>query len=60
MSLESKKSFGILAIWVGQTDLVVLPEMFTSGFCVEQLVLAETMDGETVQSIRKSAVDFRR
>jgi len=48
-----------LAALAGQTDLVVLPEMFTTGFCVEQLELAETMDGETVQSIRKWAVDFQ-
>ncbi len=34
------------------TDLVVLPEMFTTGFCTDQLELAETMEGETVQKLK--------
>ena len=48
-----------LAALVGVTDLVVLPEMFTTGFCVENLDLAETMDGETIQSLRTWAVEFQ-
>lgn len=36
----------------GKTDLIVLPEMFTTGFCVDQLNLAETMDGETVSKLK--------
>jgi len=40
-----------IAALSGLTDLVVLPEMFTTGFCTDQLSLAETMDGETVQTI---------
>lgn len=36
----------------GETDLVVLPEMFTTGFCTDKLELAETMDGETVRRLR--------
>ncbi len=30
------------------TDLIVLPEMFTTGFSMNPVSLAETMDGETV------------
>ena len=42
----------------GQTDLVVLPEMFTTGFCTGRLDLAEDMQGVTVQTIRRWATDF--
>lgn len=41
-----------LTLLAGHTDLVVLPEMFTTGFCPDKLQLAETMDGETVQTLR--------
>ncbi|MDO9152143.1 MAG: nitrilase-related carbon-nitrogen hydrolase [Paludibacter sp.] len=34
-----------------QTDLVVLPEMFTTGFCADKLYLAENMEGETVKTL---------
>jgi len=34
-----------LATLSGETDLVVLPEMFTTGFCIGKVQLAETMDG---------------
>lgn len=42
----------------GNTDLVVLPEMFTTGFCVDDLYLAESMDGLTVQTLRAWARRF--
>jgi omega-amidase len=32
----------------GHTDVIVLPEMFTTGFTMDAEGLAETMDGETV------------
>ena len=41
-----------------KTDLVVLPEMFTTGFCTNQLDLAETMQGETVKCLKRWAIDF--
>lgn len=47
-----------LALLAGKTDLVVLPEMFTTGFCTDDLHLAETMEGETVQTLRAWAVKF--
>jgi omega-amidase len=39
----------------GQTDLVVLPEAFTSGFTNETLTNAETMDGPTLDWMRALA-----
>lgn len=42
----------------GTTDLVVLPEMFTTGFCTDQLDLAETIEGETVFKIKDWAQKF--
>lgn len=41
---------------VGHTDLIVLPEMFTSGFTMEAEACAETMDGPTVEWLREEAV----
>jgi predicted amidohydrolase len=41
---------------VGHTDLIVLPEMFTTGFTMEAEALAETMDGPTIEWMREEAV----
>lgn len=43
----------------GKTELVVLPEMFTTGFCTDRLELAETMDGETVQTLIRWAKAYK-
>ena len=48
-----------LASLAGQTDLVVLPEMFTTGFCTDDLHLAEAMDGETVKTLANWAVTYQ-
>ncbi len=48
-----------LALLAGKTDLVVLPEMFTTGFCTDQLHLAESMDGITVQQLKYWAQKFQ-
>ncbi|WP_073112104.1 amidohydrolase [Hymenobacter daecheongensis] len=37
------------------TDLIALPEMFTTGFSMESAALAETMDGPTVQWMQQLA-----
>ena len=37
------------------TDLIVLPEMFSTGFSMEAAALAETMDGPTVAWLRTHA-----
>lgn len=47
-----------LAELAGKTNLVVLPEMFTTGFCTNQLELAETMEGETVLTLQKWAQTY--
>lgn len=39
----------------GRTDLVVLPEMFTTGFSMEPERLADEADGETVATVRSWA-----
>ncbi len=43
----------------GKTDLAVLPEMFTTGFCTDQLILAETMDGESVKMLKHWAEKYK-
>jgi len=40
------------------TDLVVLPEMFSTGFCTDRLDLAETTEGETICKIKDWAQKF--
>ncbi len=42
----------------GITDLVLLPETFTSGFSNEAIASAETMDGPTVAWLRDQARDL--
>jgi predicted amidohydrolase len=39
----------------GMTDIIVLPEMFTTGFSMRPSVFAETMDGDTVAWMRQQA-----
>ena len=38
-----------------KTEIVVLPEMFTTGFSMQPELLAETMEGESVQWMKKIA-----
>jgi predicted amidohydrolase len=46
---------GLMAPLRGATDLVLLPETFTSGFSNEAIHNAETMEGPTVQWLRDQA-----
>jgi len=46
---------GLIAPLRGTTDLVILPETFTSGFSNEAIGNAETMSGATVEWIREQA-----
>ena len=39
----------------GQTDVVVFPEMFSTGFSVDKPELAEGTDGEAIQTIKRWA-----
>ncbi len=45
----------LIAPLQGQTDVVVLPEMFTTGFSMKPTQFAETMDGESVKWMRHQA-----
>lgn len=40
-----------------KTELVLLPEMFSTGFSMKPAELAETMDGETVQWMKRVAAN---
>ncbi|MFT3762748.1 MAG: amidohydrolase [Pseudoxanthomonas sp.] len=46
---------GLIAPLAGKTDLVILPETFTSGFSNDAIDKAEGMDGPTVAWIREQA-----
>lgn len=41
-----------------KTDLIVLPEMFNTGFTMRAEELAEDMDGKTMQWIKKTAASY--
>ncbi len=43
---------------IGKTDLVVIPEMFTTGFSMQSKELAETMDGPTVHWMKDAAFEI--
>ena len=43
----------------GKTELVVLPEMFTTGFSMRSAELAEEMDGPTVSWMKRVAAENR-
>jgi predicted amidohydrolase len=40
-----------------QSDLIVLPEMFQTGFCVDDVSLAETIDGETIAFLIELSIE---
>lgn len=39
----------------GQTDIIILPEMFTTGFSMSPIPLAESMEGKTMQWLAQKA-----
>lgn len=41
-----------------KTDLIILPEMFSTGFSMNSEALAEEMDGKTMQWLSKTALQF--
>jgi omega-amidase len=51
LHMLEQKIFGIKE----KTEIVVLPEMFSTGFSMKPEVLAETMEGETLQWMRRIA-----
>ena len=50
----NRAHLGRLLADVGDTDLIVLPEMFSTGFSMHSRRLAETMEGPTVGWLRDS------
>ena len=54
-----KQNRNLLAVQIQninqETDLIVLPEMFNSGFSMNAKELAETMNGETMEWMHKNA-----
>ena len=44
---------------IGKTEVIVLPEMFSTGFSMRPSVLAERMDGPTVDWMRRMALEKR-
>ena len=42
-----------------KTELVILPEMFTTGFSMNAAALAESMDGDTIEWIKKRSAENR-
>lgn len=53
-----QKAENQIASLSGKTDLVVLPEMFSTGFCIDKLDLAEGMSQETVTKLKYWAQKF--
>jgi predicted amidohydrolase len=50
---------GLIADIKTPTDLIVLPETFTTGFTMDAAACAETMDGDTVAWMKLLAQDFQ-
>lgn len=48
-----------MAPLAGQTDLVVLPEMFSTGFSMQAATLAEHMDGPTIYWLAAQAKELQ-
>ena len=42
-----------IATLAGKADVAVLPEMFATGFCTDHPELAETMDGQIMQTMQR-------
>jgi predicted amidohydrolase len=53
LSMLEEKIFSIKE----KTELVILPEMFSTGFSMKPEMLAETMEGETVQWMKRIAAE---
>lgn len=49
---------GRLEQMIGQTDLIVLPEMFNTGFSMDAASFAETMDGKTIRWMAETAARY--
>ena len=43
----------------GETDIVVLPEMFSTGFSMQSRLLSETVNGNTITTIKQWAAKYQ-
>ena len=50
---------GKIAGLAGLTDVVILPEMFSTGFSMRPHLLAENMEGESIQWMKNVSAQFR-
>lgn len=57
-NLNRQMLTGKLAALRGLTDVIVLPEMFNTGFSMNAPALAEPMDGPSMQWLRSTASDL--
>ncbi len=55
--LENLANYANLIASAGNTDLVILPEMFTTGFSMESEKLKEPMTGQSVNWMKNAAVN---
>ncbi len=51
------QKYGGLLSELEDTDLIILPEMFTTGFSMQPLELKERMDGKTVEWMKQLALE---
>ena len=60
---DKKSNFLKFESWIEKNkqpiDLIVLPEMFATGFITNPIEVAETMNGETVQWMKKQATTYK-
>ena len=58
---DKKRNLGMLEEKIGsiqeKTEVVLLPEMFSTGFSMNPALLAETMEGETVNWMKRVAAE---
>ncbi|MFD0990235.1 amidohydrolase [Mariniflexile jejuense] len=55
---QNRKNFSEKIESIGKTvDVIVLPEMFATGFTMNAQTVAETMDGKTVSWMQKKAIE---
>ncbi len=56
-AIANRKNLGALVAQVSnEVQIVILPEMFTTGFSMDPVSLAEPMDGPTLQWMKKWAI----
>ena len=53
------KKLDLLLNPISSTDIILLPEMFNTGFCPENIDLSESMDGGTIEWMKKLSKDKR-